>query len=107
MIFKKNLDTVSIYRGNPVGGTNTKVKWIDGAAQDVRNLTLITTRGCPFRCRFCQPRYLGDAARSRSAEKICDAMERLVERYGVTSVFGRSDTARAPESSAVGWGYTV
>ena len=81
-----NLETVSIYRSNPVGGTNTKVKWIDGAAPDVSNLTLITTRGCPFRCRFCQPRYLGDAARSRSAEKICDDMERLVERYGVTYI---------------------
>lgn len=82
----ENLDTVPIYRVNPVGGTNTKVKWTDGAAPNVNNLTLITTRGCPFRCRFCQPRYLGDAARSRSAAKICDDIERLVERYGVTYV---------------------
>ena len=82
----ENLDTLPIYRANPVGGTNTKVKWIDGVATGIRNLTLITTRGCPFRCRFCQPRYLGDRARSRSPEKICDDMERLVDRYGVTYI---------------------
>jgi len=82
----ENLDTVPIYRVNPVGGTNTKVKWSDGAAENVNNLTLITTRGCPFRCKFCQPRYLGDAPRTRSAQKVCDDIERLVERYGVTYV---------------------
>lgn len=82
----ENLHTTPIYRGNPVGGTNTRVKWLDGAAEGIRNLTLITTRGCPFRCRFCQPRYLGDAPRTRSAQKVCDDVERLVERYGVTYV---------------------
>lgn len=84
----ENLDTTSVYLGNPVGAMNVR-KWIDGnptPGQDIRNLCLLSTRSCVFRCRFCQPRYLGEKPRIRSSKNIADEIERLVLDHGVKYV---------------------
>ena len=81
----KDLDSLSVpdrsrlevrhYRG--VGG------------QDVLFATMMTSRGCPFRCTFCSTprgRY-----RSRSVEAIIDEMERCA-RLGVQHIYFVDDT---------------
>lgn len=78
-----NLQTLSVYLRNPVGALN-KRKWIDGAAKEtVNNLCIVTTRSCVFRCRFCQPRYLGLTPRSFSIAKIISEIRMLIEKYGI------------------------
>ena len=80
-----NLETTKVYLHNALGYKNQKRKWIDGGSDDmVHNLGIVTTRGCVFRCRFCQPRYLSSTARPRPTELIVDEIEKMVDTYGIT-----------------------
>jgi len=40
--------------------------------------TMITSRGCPFRCLFCDRPHLGKIFRARSAKNVVDEMEECV-----------------------------
>jgi len=40
--------------------------------------TMITSRGCPFRCKFCDRPNLGKLFRARSAQNVVDEMEECV-----------------------------
>lgn len=83
----ERLPTVETYLHNPVGYTNQKRKWVDGMPQgEVRNLCVVSTRGCVFRCRFCQPRYMSTTARMRPLDAIVDEIGMLIERYDVRYV---------------------
>ncbi len=80
----ENLATLDTYLHNAVGYTNQNRKWVDGSSEgEVRNLSIVSTRGCVFRCRFCQPRYMSTTARMRSVGVICDEMEMLIDKYDV------------------------
>jgi radical SAM superfamily enzyme YgiQ (UPF0313 family) len=41
--------------------------------------TMITSRGCPFRCLFCDRPHLGKRFRARSAKNVVDEMEECVD----------------------------
>lgn len=45
--------------------------------------SMVTSRGCPFQCTFCDRSVFGNRYRGYSAEYICRMIEHLVERYGV------------------------
>lgn len=45
--------------------------------------TLITSRGCPFRCTFCDKSVSGSRWRARSAKSVVDEMTVMVEHYGI------------------------
>jgi radical SAM superfamily enzyme YgiQ (UPF0313 family) len=40
--------------------------------------TMFTSRGCPYRCTFCDRPHLGKAFRARSAKNVVDEMEECV-----------------------------
>jgi radical SAM superfamily enzyme YgiQ (UPF0313 family) len=40
---------------------------------------MITSRGCPFRCLFCDRPHLGKRFRARSAKNVVDEMEECVD----------------------------
>ncbi len=42
---------------------------------------IFTTRGCPFKCIFCQKELTGRGFRVRSTEMIVDELEHLVQTY--------------------------
>ncbi len=48
-----------------------------------RFTTMITSRGCPFRCSFCDRSVGGRRWRARSAESVVDELEHVVDRFGV------------------------
>ncbi len=45
------------------------------------SLSLITARGCPYRCRWCSHSTYGNTHRRRSARDVVDEIEWLLERY--------------------------
>ena len=48
--------------------------------------TIITSRGCPYQCIFCDRAVFGNKVRTRSVGNILDEIEMLVEDYGVREV---------------------
>lgn len=53
-----------------------------------RITTLITSRGCPYRCVFCDKSVFGSHWRARSAENVLTEVDEVVRTYGVqTAIF--------------------
>ncbi|MCP4871576.1 MAG: radical SAM protein [Proteobacteria bacterium] len=48
--------------------------------------TMISSRGCPFRCTFCDKTVSGSPWRARSAGDVVDEMEQLSVDFGVGSL---------------------
>lgn len=57
-----------------------------------RSISIITSRGCPYRCSFCFHGIFGHRYRSRSPENVVEEIELLVKRYGVRGVKFEDDT---------------
>ena len=56
-------------------------------------LSLFTSRGCCFRCRFCSnPALFGSRVRYRKPEHVADELEMLKERYKIDGFFFFDDT---------------
>jgi radical SAM superfamily enzyme YgiQ (UPF0313 family) len=53
--------------------------------------TLFTSRGCPYRCRFCDRPHLGKRFRARSAQNVVDEIEECV-RMGISEFLIYDDT---------------
>lgn len=48
--------------------------------------SVITSRGCPFQCIFCNKNIFGNRLTFLSAEKVIDLIDMLVTRYGVRQI---------------------
>jgi radical SAM superfamily enzyme YgiQ (UPF0313 family) len=48
--------------------------------------TMITSRGCPYRCIFCDKSIFGSKWRARSPKNVLDEMEQIVKEAGIQSV---------------------
>ncbi len=48
--------------------------------------TMITSRGCPFRCRYCSQVYVGGTYRQHGVERILREMDRAIHRYGAREI---------------------
>ncbi len=53
--------------------------------------TMITSRGCPYKCLFCDRPQLGKRFRARSAENVVDEMEECL-RLGIKEILIYDDT---------------
>ncbi len=53
--------------------------------------TMFTSRGCPYKCLFCDRPHLGKIFRARSAEDVVKEMEKIQE-MGINEVFIYDDT---------------
>ncbi len=57
-----------------------------------KSITMITSRGCPFRCTFCyNTRYYRNTWRPMSAKKVLERMKYLVKRYGIKTFYFHDD----------------
>lgn len=57
----------------------------------VRTGTIITSRGCHFRCVFCRNSGRKEPVRYHSAERVVNEVELFLERYKVNSMFFLDD----------------
>jgi len=57
-----------------------------------RLTTIMSSRGCPARCIFCDRPHLGKSFRARSAGNVVDELELCVERFGIGEFFFYDDT---------------
>jgi anaerobic magnesium-protoporphyrin IX monomethyl ester cyclase len=55
-------------------------------------INMITSRGCPNQCTFCDNNIFGKKYRQRSAENICEEIKFLRETYGVKEIAFVDDT---------------
>lgn len=65
-------------------------KYYRAATQSVDRLpalSLITSRGCPGKCTFCDTSLQGHVSRAHSAEYVANLMETLSKEYGAKSIF--------------------
>jgi radical SAM superfamily enzyme YgiQ (UPF0313 family) len=60
-------------------------------ARELPITTLMSSRGCPYRCIFCDRPHLGKAFRARSAESVADEMQ-LCQQMGIREIFFYDDT---------------
>ncbi len=47
---------------------------------------MITSRGCPYRCTFCDRSVFGENFRARSPKNVVDEIEHLVRKYDVKEI---------------------
>lgn len=48
--------------------------------------SVMTSRGCPFRCAFCDKSIFGRTFRGRSAKNVVDEIEILIKKYGMEEI---------------------
>lgn len=60
-------------------------------AQEVPITTMMTSRGCPMQCIFCDRPHLGKQFRYRSPESVVDEMQ-ACEEMGIREIFIYDDT---------------
>ena len=53
--------------------------------------TMFTSRGCPFKCLFCDRPHLGKTFRARSAKNVVDEIEEC-QKMGIKEIFIYDDT---------------
>ncbi|MEA3336831.1 MAG: radical SAM protein [Chloroflexota bacterium] len=58
----------------------------DGLDPDARSFTILTSRGCPYKCTFCSKPVTGDTWRGRSVENVVSEWRWLVKDLGATEI---------------------
>jgi anaerobic magnesium-protoporphyrin IX monomethyl ester cyclase len=58
----------------------------DGLDPDARAYTVVTSRGCPYKCTYCSKPITGDTWRGRSVENVIAEWRWLVEDLGATEI---------------------
>ena len=61
-------------------------------AKRARATTMMSSRGCPFQCSFCDRPQMGKVFRKRSARSVVEEMAQCVEEYGIGEIVFYDDT---------------
>lgn len=83
----QNLDDLPIPARNLV----PQDRYYSVLAKETPITTMMTSRGCPMKCIFCDRPHLGKQFRCRSAESVAAEME-ACERMGIKEIFVYDDT---------------
>jgi radical SAM superfamily enzyme YgiQ (UPF0313 family) len=59
---------------------------------DRKTLNIITSRGCPYNCSYCDKNLWGGSYRMRSAQNVVSEIEYLVKEFGIDSLIIHDDT---------------
>ncbi len=75
-------------------------RYFDMTTEARRVSSIMTARGCPYRCSFCERYIRGGHYRARSAENVVVELHELVTKYGCTEVVIYDDTFTANKKRA-------
>ena len=53
--------------------------------------SMITSRGCPFKCTFCSKAIFGSSVRFRSVENVMEELEGLISDFGIKEIYFADD----------------
>jgi len=68
---------------------------LDSYNSNIRGVSIIASRGCPFSCAYCQPtlnEIFGRKVRIRSPENVLSELKEIKERYKIDGFFFQDDT---------------
>ena len=82
--FIKDIDTIPpmalhyfhVNRYHPTAGTFRRLP----------SVTMLTSRGCPYRCVFCNTDLFGKNVRLRSSENVLSEIEMVIQKYGAREI---------------------
>jgi radical SAM superfamily enzyme YgiQ (UPF0313 family) len=74
--------------------------YFDMTTESRRASSIMTARGCPFRCSFCERYIRGGHYRPRSPDSVVSELEELVKTYGCNEVVIYDDTFTASKKRA-------
>ena len=63
-----------------------------GCYQEEFSVSMITSRGCPYRCIFCDNNIFGRKIRWFSSEYVVDEIEHVIKKYGAKEISFVDDT---------------
>ncbi|GAB4339452.1 MAG: radical SAM protein [Candidatus Abyssubacteria bacterium] len=75
-------------------------KYFDLTTEARRVSSIMTARGCPYRCAFCERYIRGGHYRPRSPDSVVAEMEELVRRYECSEIVIYDDTFTANKNRA-------
>lgn len=64
--------------------------------------SIVTSRGCPYKCCFCIRSHLDDFIRFREPANVVDEIEYLMDRFNVREINIRNDTVTVKRSHITG-----
>ena len=83
--FVEDLDTLPIPARDLLSSINDyKLTPLDFKRTPVT--TMITSRGCPFHCLYCNKSIFGNKYRTHSTRYVLDEMEHLIDKYKVKEI---------------------
>ena len=85
--FIENLDSLPF----PVRHLTPYKKYFSVVSSKKPVTTMFTSRGCPYKCLFCDRPHLGKNFRARSASNVVDEMEEC-QKMGIQEIFIYDDT---------------
>jgi anaerobic magnesium-protoporphyrin IX monomethyl ester cyclase len=95
-----NLDTLP-FPARHLLPSLTAYKPTPSAYRKLPQATMITSRGCPYRCAFCDRSVFGNRYRARTAGNVVDEMELLITRYGAKEIRFWDDTFNVDERRVI------
>lgn len=92
--FVQNLDDIPVLNYGIVNLDNYNSRSIDKryTGQKKREMSIHTSRGCPFLCVFCSnPSLHGRDVRTMSIDRVVDEVRRMKDEYGMTVLMIEDD----------------
>jgi len=97
LLLTEDLDTLPLTDRSVFDMEKYFASWysMDRVDPNLRGTSIMATRGCPFKCTFCQPtlsEIFGKRTRKRSPESIVGEIESLIEDYGINAFMFEDST---------------
>jgi radical SAM superfamily enzyme YgiQ (UPF0313 family) len=71
---------------------------LDSYSPNLRGISIIVSRGCPFMCSYCQPtlkNMFGTKVRIMSPKKVVDELKEIKKNYRIDAFYFQDDTLTA------------
>jgi len=99
--FVKNIDEIPLPAWDLLPPLKEKYKQLNYTFQLLPTASMITSRGCPFKCRFCDTSVFGTSARLHTVDYIMKMIDELYGKYGIRDLVIYDDTFSLKKSRLI------